>query len=474
MTDDQRYQRQQNVFPNERRAQTFIAEVGGEHAPLASTLLKAGAAAAGVAKVWSDYHGSSGDGRHWLLGDHDVLVRTVNDDVEYDFLDPTFLHDDLEVVMSCHDNGWAVVHVNDPAGALAAVEQLLDLEVPVLLSLSASGGVVVERHPNPSTAAARLHGLAEYRRIPEGPAELGTVAAGIVLGEIMLAGGSGEHDPAEPRAVAFYSLGRRRRVDLSPDSAMEELVDELAAPSKRFRFNRRWVKQVGAGALGNWTAIAAALDGGVRMDVIDGDPQVERHNLNRQILLVDGVGQPKAPVLTRQLQQLDPAGIYRDVTRFVERPEDLEPLDGVDAVIMVPDNDAARLRGADVTWHWGVPYAVGGTGTGGGQLLIQQPGRACYRCLTGWTDESVSTSEDACTNACALAANESIVAGNMVVAGLLISELREAMAGRRSQNLRFFGDPGGHGNRLARMASDPECSHLADVGSKGAFCSVGV
>ena len=474
MSHHERYQRQEIAFPHERRAKTFLAELGGEHASWTSAMLKAGAAAAGIPQIWSDYHGPSGEGGHWLLGDHEALVKTVNGDVEYDFLDPTCLYDDLQVVMSCHENPWVVVHANDPAGALAAVEQLMEVAVPVLVLLTAPGGVVVQRHPNPAAAARHLAGLARRGRIPGGPAELSIVAAGIALDEIMLSDPLAEDDPAEPRIVAFYSLGRRRRIGVSPDTAMDELVEELTAPAKRFRFSRRWIKQVGAGALGNWTAIAVALDGGVRMDVIDGDPQVERHNLNRQILLVDGVGQPKAPVLTRELERLDPAGSYRDITRFVEQPEDLEPLDGVDAVIMAPDNDAARLRGADVAWRWAVPYAVGGTSAGGGQLVVQQPGRACYRCITGLTDEAASTSEDPGANSCARGANQSIVASNMVVAGLLISELREAMAGRRSQNLRFFGGRGGNGNRLGRMTSDPECSHLADVGSKAEPCSVGV
>jgi hypothetical protein len=176
-------------------------------------------------------------------------------------------------------------------------------------------------------------------------------------------------------------------------------------------------------------------------------------------------------VLTAELQKLDPAGIYRDVTRFIEQPEDLEPLDGVDAVIMVPDNDTVRLCGAGPAWRRGVPYAVGGTGVGGGQLVIQQPGRACYRCLTGLTDPTVSA-EAPGAQSCALAANESVVASNMVVAGLLVSELRQAMV-QRSQNLRFFGDPGGNGNRLGRITSDPECSHLGEVGSEEVACTVG-
>jgi len=62
----------------------------------------------------------------------------------------------------------------------------------------------------------------------------------------------------------------------------------------------------------------------------------------------------------------------------------------------------------------------------------------------------------------------------MVVAGLLVSELREALAGRRSRNLRFFGNGGGSGNRLGRMTSDPECSHLADVASRTESCSLEV
>jgi len=471
MTDPERYRRQEHSFSHERRAQTFIADLGGERAPLASAFLKAAAAAAGIARVWSDYHGSGGRGRHWLLGNHDALVETVNGDVEYDYLDPGFLGEDLPGAIAGHQNPWVVVHANDPAAGRWALEQLADLPVRVLLALAAPGGVVVERHPCPASALARLGGPARHRVVPAGSAELAIAAAGVTLNEIMLAGTSVAEEPAEPRTVLFYSLHRRRRIDLPRAATWQDLVGELEETPQRASFCGRRIKQVGAGALGNWTSIGVALDGGVAMDVIDGDPQVEPHNLNRQVLLVHGVGRPKAPVLTRELRALDPPGTYAACARYVERPEDIEPLDGVDAVIMAPDNNAARLVGADAAWHGGVPYAAGGTGVAGGQLVVQQPGRACFRCITGLGDEPAPEAKDAGTSSCALAANESIVASNMVVAGLLVSELREALAGRRTQNLRFFGD-GGRGNRLGRMASDPECSHLAEVGAKTATCSV--
>jgi len=474
MNDQGRYQRQENSFSHERRTQTFIAEVGGEHARLTSTLLKTGAAAAGVAEVWSDFHGSGGHERHWLLGNHDALIRTVNPDVTYDFLDPEFLREDLEGVVGRHDNSWVVAHANDPAGAARALEQLRDLRVRVLLTLAATGGVIVQRHPDPASALERLDTLGQRRAIPAGSADLGAVAAGMALNEIILGGTSIGDDLDTPRTVGFYSLSRRRRIDMPGAATFEELIAELASPLERATFSGRRLKQVGAGALGNWTAIAVALDGRVAMDVIDGDQEVQPHNLNRQVLLVRGLGRRKAPVLTEELESLDQEGSYAHVDRFVELSSDLEPLGGVDAVIMAPDNDAARLLGADVAWRWAVPYGVGGTGVTGGQLVIQEPARACFRCITRLTDEAASQREPAGGNSCARANNESIVASNMVVAGLLVSELREALAGRRSRNLRFFGNGGGSGNRLGRMTSDPECSHLADVASRTESCSLEV
>lgn len=466
MIDAERYRRQENSFSRERRAQTFVADLGGERAPLASAFVKAAAAAAGIARVWSDYHGSGGRGRHWLLGNHDALVQTVNRDVEYDYLDPGFLGEDLPGAIAGHQNAWVVVHSNDSAAGHAALAQLGDLPVRVLLALAAPGGVVVERHPCPASALERLGAPARYRVVPAGSAELAIAAAGVALGEIMLAGTSVAEEPDEPRTVLFYSLLRRRRIDLPRMAAWEDLAGELAETPRRASFRGRRIKQVGAGALGNWTSIAVALDGGVALAVIDGDPRVEPHNLNRQVLLVHGVGRPKAPVLVRELRALDPPGEYEACARYVERPEDVEPLDGVDAVIMAPDNNAARLVGADAAWQAGVPLAAGGTGVAGGQLVVQQPGRACFRCITGLGDEPAPGAEDAGTSSCALAAHESIVASNMVVAGLLVSELREALAGRRAQNLRFFGD-GGRGNRLGRMPSDPECSHRNGVAAHG-------
>ncbi|NQT11401.1 MAG: ThiF family adenylyltransferase [Planctomycetes bacterium] len=468
MNDRERYQRQEHSFPHERRTQTFIAEVGGEHAGWTSAFLKAGAAAAGTATLWSDYHGYGEPGGHWLQGGHDGMVGVVNADVDYDFIDPGMLREDLEQVIARHRNSWVVAHVNDPAGAVTALEQLSGLPVRVLLPLAAAGGVVVQRHPDPDTALERLGALGPMRPIPAGSAELAVVAAGAALNEIILGGTSAGDDLDAPRIALFYSLDRRRRIDVPGEAALEEILAEFSADRRRATFSGRRIKQVGAGALGNWTAIGVALDGDVAMEVIDGDATIERHNLNRQILLVGGVGRPKAPVLTGQLAALDPAGTYTHVSRFVERAADLEPLDGVDAVIMAPDNDDARLVGADAAWRHAIPYAVGGTGATGGQLIVQEPHRACFRCVTGLGDKVASKRDPAGGNSCARTNQESIVASNMIVAGLLVSELRETLAGpgRRSQNLRLFGDSAGTGNRLGRMTSDPECSHLADVGSE--------
>ena len=53
----------------------------------------------------------------------------------------------------------------------------------------------------------------------------------------------------------------------------------------------------------------------------------------------------------------------------------------------------------------------------------------------------------------------------MIAAGLMVSELRQALGGRPPANVRFLGE-GAQGNRLSRMVSSPVCEHLPRASGK--------
>jgi hypothetical protein len=211
--------------------------------------------------------------------------------------------------------------------------------------------------------------------------------------------------------------------------------------------------------------MAMALDKRVKARLTDGDRTIEEHNLARQLLLVGHLNEgAKAPVVAAELARLDKAGEYHGRVAFVEKPEDVEPLD-VDALLCLPDNDEVRAVTAQAAWEWGVLYAQAGTGARGGQFTIQEPGRACLGCLAGITRSPVTLPQPRSSTSGCMHAPDSVVGSNFVVPGLMLSELREALAGRKSENLQFHA-AGGGGNRITWMIGDPECEHRTQAGCK--------
>ena len=108
----------------------------------------------------------------------------------------------------------------------------------------------------------------------------------------------------------------------------------------------------------------------------------------------------------------------------------------------------------------GVLFATAGSSAVGGQVIIRQPGQGCLRCL-GLSSEVPGSSSD--NQSCALVQSDAVVPSNMVAAGLMISELREALAGRVPANIRFAGESR-RGNRLVRMISEAPCPHVLPAG----------
>lgn len=466
---DGRYARQEHAFPQERRVRTSVVLFAGSASSQVDRYVAAGAAAMGVEAIGSDYHHYDGSQGYWFSGDLPTLIERVNPAVRYEFLDPQAPGLDVDALLGGCDNGWAVVSLNDPAAAARILAELrpgasggrAGTAMGVILTYHSPAGCLVCRFPRAAPALEALR--AGLHAVPAGPApgsaELQILTAGLALNEVMVARpGVG----AEPRLVGFYSLHRPRRVQMDGRAGLGDLLAELATPPDLVlpSFRGRSVAMVGAGALGNWCAMAMAPEG-PHLVIHDGDPEVEASNGNRQILVIPGIGtgRPKAEVLADELRAMDPDGRYESRTAFVEQPAELGSLAGVDAVLCVPDNDEARRVCGDAAWDAGVTAAVGGTSAFGGQAILARPGRACLRCLSGGPvgGQAPPSSGGA---SCSLVENDAVVGSNAVIAGLLVSELRVALGGGRTANVRFVGD-GPEGNRLVRTIADPKCDHVA-------------
>lgn len=458
-----RYARQSHAFPVDRRQSSAVALLGAESNPFAGAAVLAGAAAMGLPVVGSDFHGPCREGGHWLLGDYPEMIARLNPRAEYEYLDPGLPAADVPYVLAGHANAWIVVLLNRPARAHDALLALSEagLSTPVLLVVVGPGGLVVERHPDPRSAFDAALSM-PAKGVDEGPTELAIAAAGLVLNEVMLAGG--QEGDASPRTVGFYSLHRRRRVRFDGGPTGDLFGEVASGPGGAASFASRRLVMVGAGALGNWSAIPLAMEGPAEVVIYDGDPEVAATNLNRQVLLIGGVGQarPKVDVLVQELRALDPAGSYRGVASFVRQPGDLGDVASADALLSVPDNDEARLVCDDARRQAGVLFGTAGSSAVGGQAIVRCPWHCCLRCL-GLNGNAAAEAE---AQSCSLVHSDAVVSSNMLAAGLMISELRQALAGREPANIRFAGDSPS-GNRLVRMISGASCPHVAAKATVG-------
>ena len=461
--DEARYLRQRHAYPPARRRDSAVVVLGGAGEPDLARYLAAGAAAMGVPLAAADYHGDYA--RHWFLGPIPYMVEQVNADTRYECLDAEPSPFEIAALLEGKGNAWIVVIANDPARARLALSGLdgAGIRAPVLLAMTAKAGLVVDRSPSPDIALLRLAAFGGAC-VAAGPREMAIAAGGLVLNELTQGRERADDDMARPRLVGAYCLRRPLRVaDVADGEGLRSLVREISQPpGPAASFHGRSLVIVGAGALANWAVIPMVMDGATRLRIHDGDPEVAAHNLNRQILLARGVGRgAKVSVLTTELKEMAPDGTYEAVPDFVSEPEDATGLENADALVAMPDNDAARTVCGEAALAAHLTYATAGSSAVGAQAVLCRAGVSCYRCVSGRREAThdAAAGDLAGEHSCSLAQEDSVVASNMVAAGLLVSELREALAGRRTANVRFCGDSA-QGNRLHRMINPSgPCTH---------------
>ncbi len=454
-----RYRRQERVFSKALQLATSLFVFGGENADFLVRVLAAGAAAMGIHVFGADSPDRAERTGHWFWETLPTVVSAINRDVVYQYLDPEFPA--LGPLSSADLNAWLVVAANDP---VAASEILTELAthyptIPVLVPICGPGGIVVGRFPHARAARDALTPLVQYRSevIDAGDPELAVLVAGLILNEIMLGPTRLRDSLSNARMIAFYDLGQPRRVVVPEGVTFAELARRVGRPSSTPQASmagRRSIV-VGAGAIGNWVGICAAAHGGAYLFIHDGDT-IDASNLNRQVIYSGRAGEPKAVVMEQELRLADPQGVFQGYHTHVAVAADLAGLGNAEALVAVPDNEATRFLCADIARENRLLFGTAGSSPSGGQVAVSTPSGSCYRCLRGPQATSPQVSDG--VQSCGLVEDDAVVCSNMVVAGLLVSELRVALLGVPHANVRFFGDSAA-GNRLGRMITNVNCVH---------------
>ena len=138
---------------------------------------------------------------------------------------------------------------------------------------------------------------------------------------------------------------------------------------------------VGVGGLGCPAAMALARAGVQRMTIVD-DDRVDASNLHRQVLFVrEDVGEPKAIVAAKRLNELGVADA-RAVTTRLAVDNVAEITAGHDLVVEGADNFATKFLVADACGLASIPVVQAGAVRWSGWALATLPGlTACLRCV---------------------------------------------------------------------------------------------
>lgn len=142
---------------------------------------------------------------------------------------------------------------------------------------------------------------------------------------------------------------------------------------------------IGAGGLGSPAGLYLAAAGVGTLGIVDHDV-VDRSNLNRQVIHVDGaVGEPKTESARRALLALNPT-IKVETHRLRLAPDNVEEVfSHYDVIVDGSDNFAAHYLANDACVHLRLPCVHGSIFRFDAQVSVFWPaapgGGPCYRCL---------------------------------------------------------------------------------------------
>jgi len=211
----------------------------------------------------------------------------------------------------------------------------------------------------------------------------------------------------QPVRKIAYSLTSPRRFS-SEDGKLE-----------RGDLKDKRVLVVGAGALGNFAVLGAALEGIGNIDVLDFD-EVESTNLNRQILFYDAVGKMKATALAERVAEIVPKANIRGLVEKLDENtkyfQDTHP----DAILDCVDSFAVRAIVNYFALRNEIPLISGGTDPRSGQVVVYEPEKSA--CLDCKLRVETALAEQRKASSCRYAPDPSVIMTNQIVGNMMIGE----------------------------------------------------
>jgi molybdopterin/thiamine biosynthesis adenylyltransferase len=192
------------------------------------------------------------------------------------------------------------------------------------------------------------------------------------------------------------------------------------------------ILQVGAGAIGTFTALALAILG-VDLTIADFD-KAQESNLNRQFLFYDSLGQNKAEILANRLEKYSPK--IKSVQEKIK--DDFDPR-GYDFIFSCVDNNRARYFMNLACLKYRVPLINGGSSISAGNVIPCLPGQtACLDCQSGFKLTQRPKKKKARRPGECF--QPSLIIPNQVVAGLMVNCLVNALGGIHYKSLFVSGE----------------------------------
>lgn len=225
-----------------------------------------------------------------------------------------------------------------------------------------------------------------------------------------------------PAKRICYTLTSPRRFSYDGDEKLE-----------RGDLSNKKVLVVGAGALGNFAVLGAALDGVGNIDILDFD-EVESTNLNRQILFYDAVGKKKATALAERVAEIVPSVKIKGLVEKLDEKSKYFAKNKPDAILDCVDSFAVRAIINYFAVRNGIPLISAGTDPRSGQVVVYQPGQsACLDCKLG---VETALAEERAADSCRYAPDPSVIMTNQIVGNMMVGETRKVLDGGYGEPVR--------------------------------------
>jgi len=257
--------------------------------------------------------------------------------------------------------------------------------------------------------------------------------------------------PIVSQSISALAVDEARKyvMPIGNDEMLSDIVIHNLESSERFDDNHdielkrsslkdKTIIQIGAGALGNQTALGFILAGVGKLCIVD-DDDIEETNLNRQLWFYDDVGKLKAEALCVKLARINPDVQLKPVLKRIG-PDDEQAFaeSDVDLIVETVDNNKTRALLNHFATKYKIPLMSGGTSPSSGQAMIYVPGKsACLDCQVNMDKMALDSYQP---HSCIHAAEPSVITSNQVIGAFMLGETRTIL------------DPASYGEPIHKVA----------------------